>query len=239
MSVLDDVCREAKHRGVVIYTDGLLDDMCAIEELSKHYDKATIVLVNAENLPICDYAPANYNTSRFEEDCGSWFEQCEVKLAEQCGESFKVPGVVDVFLLCNAKTFMSNINNLRIKRLCAMIGSSHEFDGNDTEWNASQSIESYKQLQEEINKRRGWRQVTAIECEEFVRPATFSPEGLKYYAEYMERMKALNENDCCYDLQCVYKAFTTSVKIIGRVYHEVSEDDDDDEIGISFTKVSD
>lgn len=35
MSVLDNVCKEAKRTGVVIYTDGLLDDLCAIEELSK------------------------------------------------------------------------------------------------------------------------------------------------------------------------------------------------------------
>lgn len=226
MSVLDNVCKEAKRREVVIYTDGLLDDMCAIEELSKHYDKAIIVLVNSEDLSNSQYAPKYYSVERFKEDCESWFEECRILCEEQCGESFRVPGVVDVFLLCNAKTFMSTKDNYRIKRLCAMIGSSHEFDENDTEWNASQSIESYKQLQEEINKRRGWRQVTAKECEEFVRPETYSPEGLKYYAEYMERMKALNENDCCYDLQCVYKAFTASVKIIGRVYREVSEDDD-------------
>ena len=39
-----------------IYTDGLLDDLCAIEYLSQRYDNAVIMLHNPEELADSPYA---------------------------------------------------------------------------------------------------------------------------------------------------------------------------------------
>ena len=58
-----------------IYTDGLLDDLCAIEYLAQRYDNAVIMLQDPEGLKDNTYAsPEVTGVSTFVETVSPWFK---------------------------------------------------------------------------------------------------------------------------------------------------------------------
>lgn len=203
-----------KNPEVVIYTDMLLDDLCAIELLSYKYKSAVILVANSDDLPSSNYAADNYNIVKANNDVKTWFKDNVVfvkdslELRDVC--EFTPEHRVTVFCLCNAKAIVRDLEYIEpnLKNLAAMIGSSHEFNPNDPEWNANQDLEAYKVLQEFINSNSNCLQVTAGECEDSYNPEDGTYNWLKYSSAYLNKMTQLNENTCCYDLRCILLALS-------------------------------
>lgn len=193
---------------VIIYTDGLLDDLCAIQELSKHYKSAVVILTDYNELNKSDYAAYNYNPFTLRIDLSSWFKECTMVIDKcELDSVCEFTRGFDVYCLAKATSVIRDFDLIsKADNLYAMIGSSNVFNNNDKEWNASQDITAYEKLLEAINTKDNWKQFTSTDCEVFKRSSNVKPESLKYYKQYMEKMTKLNENTCCYDLQCVYMA---------------------------------
>lgn len=203
-----EVKQKVANPEVIIYTDGLLDDLCALQELSKHYKSAVVILSNCDDLSKSEYAADRYNPFMLLNDLSNWFKECTLVL-DECGlhNICNFTKGFDVYCLCKATAIMHDIDLIsKADNVYAMIGSSNNFDSNDGEWNASQDIEAYKQLLEVIGSKGNWVQYTSTDCESFKRSNNTNPEQLKYYKQYMSKMNKLNEHTCCYDLQCVYMA---------------------------------
>ena len=197
---------------VIVYTDGLLDDLCALEELSKKYKKALIILVNGSDLPTSDYAMNNYDMMKFSVDVKSWFTDATV-----IQDAFMLSDVCEltpdsncvVYCLCNATAISKDLHMLKsVRELHAMIGSSHTYSTVDEEWNAAQDIDAYGRLLDAIGNNSNWHQYTSVECEQFIHSPSEKPEQLKYYDVYINKMRAMGENQCCYDLKCIYMSYT-------------------------------
>ena len=182
----------------VIYTDGLLDDLCAIEYLSRFYTKAVVLLTNGNDLPTSDYAPDNYNTEEFGKDVRGWFR--EVVLTEESGISglgLTFEEKPDAFLFCNA-TAICNDDLSRFAKLTVMGSYDGIVNRLNDEWNSSQDMEAFKKIlaQNVIPMVVMSKQ----DCEAYPNVELFKYLDLKYYNEYYIKMTALNDSTCCYDL---------------------------------------
>ena len=190
-------CRRAenKTRSCFIYTDGLLDDLCAMEYLSQHYDQAVIMLAEADGLKDSPLSSASVkDRAALLETASGWFRDCS-----EYREGSDLTGM-DLYLFAPLTEFvllMENDESIRDSRVVLMAGESDGPEGAGNEWNAAADEAAYRYV---ISNLTHLSQVSSKECE-----ARFAEQGYPYHArfldEYRSRMEALQENLCCYDLQ--------------------------------------
>ena len=184
-----------------IYTDGLLDDLCAIEYLSRYYDQAVIMLQDPGGLADSPYASgAVTDESTFFEAVSQWFTSVT---------PYSDPADIreaDLYLLAPLTGFAELLRNepsLSSKRALLMAGDSEGPDGAGGDWNAVMDIDAYRYVTENMTDLL---QVTRPECE-----AGFETNGYPFHArfldEYTARMRSMDESVCCYDLQAAALAF--------------------------------
>lgn len=185
----------------VVYSDLLLDDLCAIEELARRYDNIYLIAVNIDDLQSSQYAANDIRSIESAERLFSkWFEKVHVMLYPISVNGNIVDGA-DCYCLSNASKLVTDLDSgIKFGKIVGMIGSDHYSRVTDKEYNASQDIESYCKL-----CSYGFKQVTRSECEElFVRNNYYSGD-YEYLPEYIKKMKSLNESVCCFDLQAVHQ----------------------------------
>lgn len=188
---------EAQPRVCFIYTDGLLDDLCAIEYLAGKYDTAVILLQNPEGLEGNDYGSKTVtDKNALINTASKWF----VNVSEY-SDATDIAGA-DLYLLGPLTEFAELLRNnpsLGSNRTLLMAGAFDGPDGAGEEWNAAADEEAYRYVVENMS---ALTQMTAPECE-----AEFSANGYPFHAEFLDeyttQMESLNENVCCYDLQAV------------------------------------
>lgn len=188
---------DAQAKSCFIYTDGLLDDLCAIEYLSTKYDNAVILLQNAEGLVGNDYASQIVqDKSAFFQTVSAWFSK-----VTDYSDSTDI-AKMDFYILAPLTEFAEILKDnpsLLSNHTLLMAGVSDGPDGAGEEWNAAADKESYRYVTEHMTDLT---QVTAPECE-----AAFTTNGYPFEAqfldEYTTQMKSINDNACCYDLQAV------------------------------------
>ncbi len=188
---------EAQTKVCFIYTDGLLDDLCAIEYLSGKYDSVVILPQNPEGLEGNDYGSKTVTDKNALIGAASkWF-----KNVSEYSASTDI-SAADLYLLGPLTEFAELLKDkpsLRSNRTLLMAGAFDGPDGAGEEWNAAADEEAYRYV---IENMTALTQMTAPECE-----AEFSANGYPYQAEFLDeyktQMESLNENVCCYDLQAV------------------------------------
>lgn len=184
-----------------IYTDGLLDDLCAIEYLSERYDNAIVMLQDPEGLPDSQYASDSVTDESLLLDAASrWF-----KRVTPYSDSTDI-SVADLYLLAPLTEFAAILKAdplLQEKRALIMAGDSDGPEGAGEEWNAIMDLDAYRYVTENMTELI---QMTRPECE-----AEFEENGYpidaEFLDEYVTQMNSMNENVCCYDLQAVALLF--------------------------------
>ena len=180
-----------------IYTDGLLDDLCAIEYLAERYDNAVIMLQDPGGLKDNPYAsPEVTDESVFFDTVSPWFAAVtpytdSVDIAQ-----------ADFYLLAPLTEYAELLKadpSLRSKRALMMAGDSDGPDGAGEDWNAIMDIDAYRYVTENMTDLV---QMTRPDCE-----AEFEANGYPFDAvflnEYITQMNSMDENVCCYDFQAV------------------------------------
>ena len=180
-----------------IYTDGLLDDLCAIEYLSGKYDHAIIMPENPEGMKESPYASDKVQ----DEDAllgvaSAWFKNV-VPYSDDTDIS-----EADLYLLGPLTEFADLLKgnpSLQSNKALLMAGDAKGPDGAGEEWNAVADVDAYRYVTENMTNLT---QVTRPECE-----ATYETKGYPFEAEFLDEyiasINAIDENICCYDLQAV------------------------------------
>ena len=200
-AVLSAGCTFIHENTCFIYTDGLLDDLCAIEYLGQKYDHAVILAQNPAGIAESPYASsAVTDETALLDTVSKWFVSAElytdnVNLAE-----------ADLYLLAPLSEFAGLLKDkpyLRSGKAMMMAGGEDGPDGAGNEWNAAADIEAYRYVTENMKKLI---QMTRTECEQ-----EYEKDGYPFEAgfleEYTSRMNAISENICCYDLQAAAFVF--------------------------------
>ena len=190
-----------------IYTDGLLDDLCAIEYLAQRYDNAVIMLQDPEGLKDNTYAsPEVTGVSTFVETVSPWFKSIALYT-----DSVDI-SQTDFYLLAPLTEYAELLKanpSFKSKRALIMAGDSDGPDGAGEDWNAIQDIDAYRYVTENMTELV---QMTRPDCE-----AEYEANGYPFEAmfldEYTNRMSAMDENVCCYDLQAVSLYFQEDLYI--------------------------
>jgi len=195
-------CRTAKTDMVqsdtcFIYTDGLLDDLCAIEYLAERYDNAVIMLQDPEGLKNNPYgSPEVTEESTFFDTVSPWFES-----VAPYTDSANI-SQTDFYLLAPLTEYAELLKanpSFQSKRALIMAGDADGPDGAGEDWNAIQDIDAYRYV---TGNMTDLVQMTRPDCEaEF--EANAYPFEAMFLDEYISRMSAMDENVCCYDLQAV------------------------------------
>lgn len=185
----------------VVYSDLLLDDLCALEALSRKYSKIYLVAVNPGDLITSLYASSRVrNLIEAEAVLKKWFK--EVVLRINCiskdGHLVTYP---DCYSLANATKIAEDIKSPRIQfsKIIGMIGSDTEARKDDEEWNASQDPDAYVDLCHAV----GFNQVTADYCRYLYKEYGYYTGDYGFLEEYIRKMNAINDEVCCFDLQAV------------------------------------
>jgi len=188
-SVLSDTC--------FIYTDGLLDDLCAIEYLAESYDKAVIMLQDPEGLGDNPYAsPEVTDKDTFFETVSQWFDS-----ATPYTDSEDI-SQTDFYLLAPLTEYAELLKSnpsFKSKRALIMAGDADGPDGAGEDWNAIQDLAAYRYVTENMTDLV---QMTRPECEAEFETNAY-PFEAQFLSEYISRMSSMDENVCCYDLQAV------------------------------------
>lgn len=148
----------------VIYTDLLLDDLCALDYLSHKYKRALVIAVNTADLPTSNYTLDNFDLTKAEDLLQKMFNGQVHIITTPIGKvqdiKFNKNSRFDVYCLSNATYIMEDLvlieNN--IKNLYTMIGMDHSVNPEDTEWNASQDLQAYVKLCNYIKEHSGYCQ---------------------------------------------------------------------------------
>lgn len=192
---------EVQNTSCFIYTDGLLDDLCAIEYLSGRYDNAIILLQDPEGLAESDYASETVKDKKDLLDTASrWFS--EVTDYSDNADISKA----DIYLLAPLTEFailLEENPSLKSSHALMMAGETDGPDGAGEEWNAAADPDSYRYV---IENMADLTQITAPECEDLFLQNGY-PVNTEFLDEYISHMESINENVCCYDLQAVSNIF--------------------------------
>ena len=178
-----------------IYTDGLLDDLCAMEYLAERYDHAVIMLHNPNELADSQYASHKVKDERaLLNTVSQWIVSAAVY-----SDSADI-SEADLHLLARLTEFADMLKedpSLCSKLALLMAGDSDGPDGAGEEWNAAADTDAYRYVTENMTDLL---QATRPECE-----AEYEKNGYPFQAqfldEYVEKMSSIGENLCCYDLQ--------------------------------------
>lgn len=180
-----------------IYTDGLLDDLCALEYLSKSYDNAVILLQDPEGLADSVYASDTVTDESSLTDAASqWFENVTVY-----SDSADI-SEADIYLLAPLTEFAELLKkdpSLESGHALLMAGDSDGPDGAGEDWNAVKDIDAYRYVTENMT---GLVQMTRPDCENAYEENGY-PFEAEYLDEYVSQMESINDSVCCYDLQAV------------------------------------
>lgn len=184
----------------VVYTDLLLDDLCAIQLLSYRYRKVCIIAVNHNDLPTSDYAYDGCNIFTVISKLKEWFDDVVVRIdALSCSNVTVANNEADCYSLANATAIVKDLEaGFKYKSITAMIGSSEE------EWNASQDVEAYHKL-----LTYGIKQVSFEDCEKLYAEKGYHgfDKYIEYLPTYISKMNAINDSICCFDFQAVASKF--------------------------------
>lgn len=180
-----------------IYTDGLLDDLCAIEYIAERYDNAVIMLQDPEGLKDNPYAsPEVTDKDSFFDTVSPWFNS--ITPYTEAADITKT----DFYLLAPLTEYAGLLKSnpsFKSKRALMMAGDSDGPDGAGEDWNAIQDIDAYRYVTENMTDLV---QMTRPDCE-----GEFEANGYPFEAvfldEYISQMSSIDENVCCYDLQAV------------------------------------
>lgn len=192
---------EVRKTTCFIYTDGLLDDLCAIEYLSDKYESAVILLQDPGGLAGNEYASDIVsNKKAFMDTVSGWFS-----VVTEYSDSEDLSNM-DIYLLAPLTEFASLLeenSSLKSNHALMMAGDSDGPNGAGLEWNATADEEAYRYVTENMTDLT---QIAAPECE-----AAYLQTGYSFSAafldEYVHQMESMNENVCCYDLQAVSYMF--------------------------------
>ncbi len=187
----------AQPKTCFIYTDCLLDDLCAIEYLSDTYDNAIFMLHDSEGLAENPYASAKVTDEAvFYDAVSGWFTS-----VTPYSDDADISGA-DLYLLGPLTGFaelLKKDKSLESRRALLMAGDSDGPDGAGEDWNAIMDIDAYKYV---TGNMSNLVQMTRSDCENEYE-ANGYPFEAKYLEEYTAKMKSMDENLCCYDLQAV------------------------------------
>lgn len=210
LSVLLAVCtagcgnrnNTAAHAGsCFIYTDGLLDDLCAIEYLAEKYDHAVILLENPGGLADNQYASGQVkDESALFAAASQWFaDTVPYSVTADISDA-------DIYLLAPLTEFADILHDdpsLTSRHAVLMAGDEDGPDGAGKEWNAAADIDAYRYVTENMTDLI---QMTRYECE-----SEYEKNGYPFHAQFLDEytasMTLMNENLCCYDLQAAAFAF--------------------------------
>ena len=185
----------------VVYSDLLLDDLCALEALSRKYKKLCLVTVNEEYLPEAEYGSSKARTLiAVEAILNRWFEKVIIVTDTLSGSDISVDRA-HCYLLANASKIVKDLkgNNILFGKITAMIGSDHESRRDDEEWNAAQDIDAYV----ELCSYGSIHKVTFTDCIRLYNDYKYWDGNYEFLEEYIRTMKQMNEDIACFDLQAV------------------------------------
>ena len=182
-----------------IYTDGLLDDLCAIEYLAKRYDNAVIMLQDPEGLKNNPYAShaVTGESIFFETVLAPWFSS-----TTRYTDSVDI-SQTDFYLLAPLTEYVELLKSqsvVQIKKsadpwpvtqLVRMVPVKNGTQLRD--------INAYRYLTENMTDLV---QITRPACESEFEANGYPFEAL-FLKEYINKMNSMDENVCCYDLQAV------------------------------------
>ncbi len=184
-----------------IYTDGLLDDLCAIEYLGEKYDHAVIMVMDPEGIAGNQYASEKVqDESALMNEASKWFEGIE---AYQDDTDLSK---ADLYLFAPLTDFAELLKedpSLSNRHAVLMAGDYDGPQGAGEEWNAVKDNDAYRYV---TSNMKDLIQMTRFECEAEYMTGDY-PFQAEFLDEYVSKMKTINENVCCYDLQAAAFAF--------------------------------
>lgn len=189
----------------VIYTDVMLDDLCALEVLSKYYDNALVVMLSPDDVGKSVYSPKGFTVDNVASSICNSFKNVKVITVPVSNTAYlETCDEYDVFSLGSAAYVMGDIAVLKPKmnNLVAMIGS-REGDGT-SEWNASLSVEAYMKLKTFMGEYPKSHLFTSEDCDElYDKNHYWGKENSPMVKLYEKCMRGAGESVTCYDLQAV------------------------------------
>ncbi len=180
-----------------IYTDGLLDDLCAMEYLAGTYEHAIIRLQDPTGLADSQYASATVrDESALLDTASQWFAS-----VTPYSDSTDI-SEADFYLIAPLTEFAGMLKNdpaLKTKPALLMAGDSYGPDGAGGDWNAVMDLDAYRYV---TGNMMNLKQMTRPDCENAYETNGY-PLHAQFLDEYTASMSSINENICCYDLQAV------------------------------------
>ena len=197
----------------VIYTDVMLDDLCALEVLSQHYDNAVVVMLSPDDVGKSVYSPKGFTVDNVCSSIKNTFKNAKVITVPVSNTAYlETCDEYDVFSLGSAIYIMSDMAVLepKMSNLVAMIGS-REGDG-ISEWNASLSVEAYINLKTFISRYPKSHLFTSEDCDELYDKNHYWGRDNSHMVKLYEKcMRGAGESVTCYDLQAVC-SFLSDIK---------------------------
>ena len=192
-----------KKKNCFIYTDLFLDDLCAVEYLSLHYENAVYFVTLENEIKGSAYASCIVQSAAdFEKTAKGFFSGT---VTDFCSTGTVAPDA-DVFLLAPLTDFVKIIKQCPsvIGNKALMMGGIRPGpDGAENEWNASADVSAYRYTLEHM---KNLRQVTRNECLRLYAENGY-PFNCSFLPEYIKKMNAIGENVTCFDLQAVSVIF--------------------------------
>lgn len=190
---------------ILVYSDILLDDLCAIEYLSKIYKNIVIIVVNASDLPTSDYASDRVRSVRAVSMLlHKWFNSAIVHSGTS-GYSFSqalLKSITRVYSLAPMTNIVNDLTRHPVLRgipITLMAGAEHGENGAKNEWNAVADLKAYKEF---FRLAKRYDQFTWFDCVDL-----YNRRGIPFVsvfqAEYDAKMHKLNESTANFDLQTV------------------------------------
>lgn len=178
----------------VVYSDLLLDDLCAIEELSRRYNKIYLVAVNSEQLKDSPYSSDKvHKLVDADAEISEWFDSTIIRNDSVSAHGNSVDGA-DAYCLCSATKIVEDLKSgkCNFRSITARMGTSLPARLDDGEHNAAQDPKSYMEL-----SKYNVRFVTASDCRNLYQRNNYYKGDYKFLSEYVDKMSALNEEPCC------------------------------------------
>lgn len=208
----------------IVYTDLLLDDLCAIQWLAKMYDKVCI-------LPCClnSWEGSEYGTDEsFNSVCEKIRSWGDVVILGPDYDPIKEFEESNLYLLAPLTEFVKLVENEEFKFLMnlptvMMAGEEIGEDGVGSEYNAIQDEDAYKFV---IKNVKTLCQVTDKMCKKMFKEKEYPFES-EYLEEYIEKIGEIEgEEVYCPDLQAVTYGYTA----LKSVSEDTTEEDDEIDI---------
>lgn len=220
----------------LVYTDLLLDDMCALDYLARKYKydrHFDIVIVNSESIAGNKYASDKIRDRSDAKNLARVIVPSSHAYVDTGWDASRMSGPYErVYCMCPFTQLNKDFDFVVGKNTQVYLmggvkdyGYSHECVG-EGEWNAEQDLDAFYSVMHRLHDEN-YKYVlcTAPELKQFYECFEYSGYESKYLTNYVSRMQEMGEDIYCPDLQFVYTIENRKGMLAHLMYHTAHASD--------------